>query len=335
MKFVNNVRKADLENQLIHRHKYDLLLSDMSECKTSVFLAIYVLSERRNSPQRQIIRNTWGSVKEYKSCIIRVVFLLGDKDDTLGAALKSENAKHKDLIMGNFKDSYRNLTYKSIMGLHWVTNYCDKTRFVLKTDDDVMVNIYKLIHFLQEIDSRHSNNSKFLFCNIEGEGTGVLPIRNERSKFYIDNKEYSPGVYPPFCHGPGYFFSYDVARRLYESTKQVPLVRFEDVFMGFCAKVADIKPVNHFLGFYMDISNESSKPWEWTILKHFGRNKVSWNNAWQEIKTNTVHHSILYYKSLFILFVTVYVGPCYLFLVVIYYLGSLAFRARLFKASLA
>ena len=47
-----------------------------------------------------------------------------------------------DLIQGNFMDTYRNLTYKSIMGHMWVSNFCNQAEFVVKTDDEIYVDIY-------------------------------------------------------------------------------------------------------------------------------------------------------------------------------------------------
>ena len=30
----------------------------------------------------------------------------------------------QDIVQGTFLDTYKNLTYKSVMGQHWVSTYC-------------------------------------------------------------------------------------------------------------------------------------------------------------------------------------------------------------------
>ena len=181
------------------------------------------------------------------------------------------------------------------MGLHWVINFCNNTRFILKTDDDVVVNIYKLVHFLTEIGSDPKQATGFLYCNFEGRGYGEPPIRRSKSKFYMNTTYYKYDLYPPYCHGPGYVFSIDVAVRLLESTKKVPLFKFEDVFMGFCAKVAGIEPQTNFLGFYVDISPDSWKPFHWDIIKHLGT--IFKTNATQ-FEDSPQQKSIAHYRTL-------------------------------------
>ena len=297
MPFVIKAETKKLQNPLIHKHKYQYILNNETVCHNGnpVFLLIYVLSARENKAPRDIIRYTWGSVKVCYGKHVHVVFLTGQKNDGYESSLKNENDEYGDIIEGTFKDTYENLTYKSVMGLHWVNNFCNETRFVMKTDDDVVVNIYKLVHFLIEVDSKIRAASGFLYCNVEGRGHGVAPIRRNESKFYMNETEYRYDLYPPYCHGPGYVFSFDVAARLLESTKRVPIFKFEDVFMGFCTKTAGIEPQQSVFGFYIDISNDDRKPFYWTILKHLGTKFKT--NATQ-YEQSPIQNSIIYYKIL-------------------------------------
>ena len=297
MPFVWNADKKGLENPFIHKHLYRYILNNETVChsRTRIFLLIYVLSSRKNKLSREIIRRTWASVRVYNGKQVRVVFLTGKKNDGYESSLKSQNDQYGDIIEGAFLDTYENLTYKSVMGLHWVNNYCNNTRFVLKIDDDVVVNIYKLLHFLTEIDSDPKQASGFLYCNVQGRGYGELPIRRNDSKFYMNTTDYKYDLYPPYCQGPGYVFSIDVAVRLFESTKKVPLFKFEDVFMGFCAKVAGIEPQTNFFGFYVDIPRDSRKPFHWTILKHLG---TPFKTNATQFEDSTQQNSIAYYRRL-------------------------------------
>ena len=40
--------------------------------------------------------------------------------------------------------SHRNLTYKTVMGHMWVAAFCSQAALVVKTDDDIYVDLYSL-----------------------------------------------------------------------------------------------------------------------------------------------------------------------------------------------
>jgi len=63
-------------------------------------------------------------------------------------------------IQVNFEDSYRNLTLKAMSALAWIGKYCNRTRYVLKTDDDAYVNMRALLKHLGTMSSDQSLNLK-------------------------------------------------------------------------------------------------------------------------------------------------------------------------------
>ena len=46
------------------------------------------------------------------------------EDSELQEEIERENSEHHDIIQGDFVDSYRNLSYKNIMGKLWVSEFC-------------------------------------------------------------------------------------------------------------------------------------------------------------------------------------------------------------------
>ena len=44
-----------------------------------------------------------------------------------------------------FQDIYYNLTLKTVMGLKWTSIYCNQAKYIMKTDDDIFVNV-PLLH---------------------------------------------------------------------------------------------------------------------------------------------------------------------------------------------
>lgn len=64
-------------------------------------------------------------------------------------AITEENRQYNDIIQEKFHDTYNNLTLKSVMMLKWVTSNCAQAKYLMKTDDDMFVNIPALLKTLQ------------------------------------------------------------------------------------------------------------------------------------------------------------------------------------------
>lgn len=78
-----------------------------------------VHTARSHFQHRYAIRNTWGSIKVIRNWHLHLIFLLGvdpESSTEFEAQLSNENQEHGDMIMGNFIDSYNNLTYKHLLG---------------------------------------------------------------------------------------------------------------------------------------------------------------------------------------------------------------------------
>jgi len=71
-----------------------------------------------------------------------------------------EKHLYDDLIVANFMDSYDNLTLKTMSALEWVDTYCNQSEFVLKTDDDMFINVPNLLSFIDKIEVRLLKQSK-------------------------------------------------------------------------------------------------------------------------------------------------------------------------------
>ena len=52
-----------------------------------------------------------------------------------------------------FIDHYYNLTLKSLSILHWAQNKCKNSKLIVKTDDDVIVNINLILDNLDQFKS--------------------------------------------------------------------------------------------------------------------------------------------------------------------------------------
>ncbi|KAK6470117.1 beta-1,3-galactosyltransferase 5 [Huso huso] len=131
-----------------------LLPNERSCAPTAPFLLSLVTSAPPNAEARHAIRQTWGSLTSVGGRAVRTLFLLGIPDTPAQRqALASEAERHGDIVQGNFRDSYANLTLKTLSLLRWTARYCPRASFITKVDDDVMLNYEVLLPYLERLRS--------------------------------------------------------------------------------------------------------------------------------------------------------------------------------------
>ena len=69
-------------------------------------------------------------------------------------------------VKEDFVDTDHNLTYKGVAALRWVDTYCRHTTFVLKTDDDIFVNMFSLIRYLKKMTRETPRPDGLLMCSV-------------------------------------------------------------------------------------------------------------------------------------------------------------------------
>lgn len=184
-------------------------------------LMIIVTSAPDHEQARNDVRNTWG---KSLSKNISFGFLLGFTPNvTVNNKIKNEQKIHGDIIQGNSFDSYDNLTLKTISALEWIDTYCSEADFVLKTDDDVFINIDRLLAFLRDVDTKTDAIYGRLAKNWK-------PLRNKKSKYYTSVQQYKPELFPTFTTGPAYVFPARLSHKLFESALNKNYFKLEDVY---------------------------------------------------------------------------------------------------------
>ncbi|XP_075527611.1 beta-1,3-galactosyltransferase 5-like [Dermacentor variabilis] len=154
-----------------------------------------------------------------------VVFLLGKtQDPEVQRKVFAEQGLYGDIVQGDFLDTYRNLTYKTVMLIRWAREKCSGVSFVLKTDDDMLVSVWDLAVVVNSLEGVKRTMWGYLHRH-------STPIRNVSSKWYVSRKEYAPDTYPPFLSGTGYLISGDSIAALEELTHDECFFPFEDVYL--------------------------------------------------------------------------------------------------------
>ncbi|KAG4077302.1 hypothetical protein HA402_009931 [Bradysia odoriphaga] len=201
--------------------------------KTAV---IIVHSARSHFERRTLIRQTYGTIYNVNNIrILAVVFMLGSSDGDLNTPtdttkLQMEMDRYRDIIVGDFVDHYRNLTLKAIMAFEWLTTHCRQARFLIKTDDDVVINIYRLT---KEMDSwtEEEVNSQNIWCPLH---RNERTVDNKMSRFYASPVDFPNGIFPDHCGGLGWVTNIDVIDQFVDAISRWFLGRVcthDDVFM--------------------------------------------------------------------------------------------------------
>ena len=237
----------EIERNQINSHNFNYLINNEHQiCETrpnqEVLLLAFVLVSPKRFENRQAIRLTWANKSLFPN--LRTIFLVGNSTEEVNQRLKEENDIYGDIIQEDFLDSYYNLTLKTIMGMKWVSKYCTKAKFVLKVDDDVIVNSFSLLNYLKSMNSSLSNT---MICRYNPNSK--VP-RDKLSKFYVSPEEYSNEYFIPYCDGPAYLLSIDLADSLYKQSLVQKLFKFEDVYVGMLAANLNVS--------YVNIKNETS-----------------------------------------------------------------------------
>jgi len=217
-------------SQLRYPHLYPYLVNPgVDVCgQEEVNLLILVASKIQHQHQRQAIRDTWGRKDDLNRLNYKVVFLLGSVpgvDPQLADSITTESSLHRDIVQEGFIDSYTNLTLKTIGGIKWSQTYCSQAEYVMKTDDDIFLNLRKLNQFLAE---QKDKSRRIYGCIKNGAQGAPQPISMSGVKF--------PMRHPPFTAGAGYVITADILPLLNNVAQNISMIRVEDAFLtGYCA----------------------------------------------------------------------------------------------------
>ena len=158
-----------------------------------------VTSHPQNFERRLSIRSTWGSKwkEETNLPLWKTIFQLGlSSDNDVWRESVAESAKYKDIIFGDFDDTFNNLPIKVLMGFKWASRFCE-FEYLLKTDDDVFVHIPNMFKFLSMPDIP---KTRLYAGNVNFDARPIRKATWERAKKYIVTKEeYAYRNYPRFA----------------------------------------------------------------------------------------------------------------------------------------
>ncbi len=227
----SNQKEADYfhrRKRKVNPYHYGFVINGSSICDQNTDMVVVVHSHYTFRKKRDAIRQTWGSIAkggQWPNRIItdniKLAFIFGLHRATSPGMLETENAIHGDIIQGNFYDSYKNMTLKSLLGLKWAFTFCPNAKYLVKSDDDMFINLPSLINILHRRKLKRSIMGPH--CS------SSLALR--RGKWALPMDTFPFRRYPPYEAGSAYVITSDIVRELFDTSQYVPSIFIDDVYI--------------------------------------------------------------------------------------------------------
>lgn len=141
----------------INGYNYTYITDCQHKCKEddrmiAPRLVLVVKSAMEHFDRRVAIRKSWGWEKRFSDVKIRTIFVLGrpaNADRRLQSLIDLEYANYRDIVQGDFVDSYFNNTIKTMMGFRWAVSYCPRAKFYMFADDDFYISSKNLLKYVR------------------------------------------------------------------------------------------------------------------------------------------------------------------------------------------
>ncbi|KAG0432951.1 hypothetical protein HPB47_020358 [Ixodes persulcatus] len=209
-------------------------------CKRNLDYLFFVHTSPDHHLHRNILRDALGKDSLSLAYNWTKVFFVGlpaNKDTS--RAIETEAAVHGDIVVLPYYDTYKNLTYKFVYGMKWVTEYCSGVKYVVKIDDDVVVNLALMMKYLNEVPA---SQARVLHCQV-WEHMPVL--RETNSPWYLSKDVHPNKEFSEYCSGRGLVFRSSLLRPLYNATFCLLFHGIDDAFVtGDAALVARVGHVD-------------------------------------------------------------------------------------------
>ena len=234
-----------------HHFKYTLNNENMCKNVSNLFYFVFVFSKPESFTIRSTIRDSWGRPNLFRGMSGRVAFMLGvTSHNGIARLVRRESEKYGDIIQQDFVDAYRNLSLKGIMASKWIYTYCKGAKYIVKVDDDVVLNIVKMGHYLLETVSKTKRSIHcYILPEVLRKHFVIRPNTTKAAlfpKFIVTKKQYPRSMYPEYCHGMLWVSTNDIFRDLYLASCKIPLVPTEDAFTTGVLReyIGDVKIIN-------------------------------------------------------------------------------------------
>ncbi|KAI1732363.1 galactosyltransferase domain-containing protein [Ditylenchus destructor] len=219
-------------------YRISTLQSNYCDNKT---MFVFIASRPDSFAVRTAIRQTWA--KDMQSDTF-TRFIIGAKQDSnVASQLVQEIQTFGDIILVDIPDTYRLLFIKVYAAFQWQQVFCPKVKWVLKIDDDSIVNVDRLRFWMtKRMEPIRLKYPSTIFGRLISFST---PSRSVRSKWHIPRDDYSGRFYPTYAYGNIYILSNNAVIDILRQTEFATSFAIEDaLFTGTLARMAGINTLD-------------------------------------------------------------------------------------------
>uniref|UniRef100_A0A914NAV6 Hexosyltransferase n=1 Tax=Meloidogyne incognita TaxID=6306 RepID=A0A914NAV6_MELIC len=170
---------------------------------------VFVPSRADGFYTRHMIRNSWGANLAERSIVLK--FIVGWPQEQ-----------------------------KIYVALQWQQIFCSTAQYILKTDDDTIVDFDRLLWWIDnDFGDRVSNYPAAVFGGMIKRSS---PIRNEKHRWYVSPIDFPHPIFPHYTNGPTYLLTSKAVQAIMNLTENVHAFPIEDVlYTGVLANLANVK----------------------------------------------------------------------------------------------
>ena len=182
------------------------------------------------------------------------------------------------------------------MALDWISRHCQHVPYILKTDDDMLINMFSVLNHLFTLthvyptEAWHSTIACLIWKHMRVS-------RDPSSKWFVSSTEYPYEHFEPYCSGSAYFITQDLVQPLLDATRTIPFFWIDDYYMtGLLPRaIRSVAPVTYLYINSLFVVNVDLV--EQRFLSPFGLSSLAFGHMplsinrllhiWQHLMTNS------------------------------------------------
>ena len=193
---LGGVANSDGSVNILNMKNVSYVLSPQS-CDDHHWLVITVAT----GPKNKHLRDLWRHDAEGRNGLKTLFMVANPKTGEDQRLLEEEHEAHGDILQCDVPDGHRLLAYKNLCGHIWTYQHCSRAKHVTKSDDNVRVDLRRLLNHL--VSDTHTDWNDLITCPTKC--FGMLTIRSESAhmngNWSHSVEEFHRDVMPPFCVG--------------------------------------------------------------------------------------------------------------------------------------
>ncbi|VUZ45210.1 unnamed protein product [Hymenolepis diminuta] len=212
-----------------------------------------------------------------------VAELWANRTEEAKQLLHEESDKYGDVIIGDFVDTYVNLTYKVLTVHRWASAFCQgRTDVFLFLDDDYVFNADNILGYLKGFS--REERRQMLRGPLMTWRHVIRPKKdNRKNKWALTHQEVPWSRFPAYIWGTAGLIGADVLNELIIAEIYTRFLWVDDAYMGFVVAKLPSRHLQDMKGFYLESSNNKKAlvyhiPFQYTFTWFVDNLKQFFNN---------------------------------------------------------